>query len=224
MMRGIGISATLVAALGLACSASAGTWTEVGDAGHNGVAEAQLTDGSGPLDTIVGVIDGVYPDNCDIDLFGIRIADSDTFYASLLIPDGGSHDFYDTVMWLFDADGYGVVRNDDYGSYGGGWHADSRIDAVGVPAPGVYYLGVASYYSYARDASSGLLFDGAGWFPGDHFQEMPVPTAGPLDHWTEHGYDQGDYAVVLNGAEFLPEPGTAILLAMGGLMMLRRLR
>ncbi|MFH1746070.1 MAG: PEP-CTERM sorting domain-containing protein [Planctomycetota bacterium] len=223
MMRSIGISATLVAALGLACSASAGTWTEVGDAGHNGIAEAQLTDGSGPLDAIVGVIDGVYPDNCDIDLFGIEIVDSDAFYASLLIPDGGSHDFDDTVMWLFDADGYGAVRNDDWG-HNDDYYA-SRIDAVGVPAPGVYYLGVAAYYSYAKDASNGLLFTGSGWFPGGHFQEMPDPDAGPLDHWTEHGYDEGGYTVVLNGAAFLvPEPGTAILLAMGGLMMLRRRR
>jgi hypothetical protein len=79
---------------------------EQGDAGENGISEAQLAVLTGPSDTITGNISN----SEDADLFKICITDPMSFSASTV---GTSETLVDTQLFVFNSACQGIVANDD---------------------------------------------------------------------------------------------------------------
>lgn len=116
------LCAALMALLMCANVAVAGPeWVEDdqgdGDGGNNG-ADAQVTRGTGALTVITGRISGISDDgrgkgsNDFEDLYLIRVLNENAFSASLAEFFGGVADF-DARLYLFDANEFGVLANDD---------------------------------------------------------------------------------------------------------------
>ena len=202
---------TVTAVLAAAGVASAQVWNEVGDAGQDGVGAAQVTDGSGPLTTINGVL------GTDVDLYAIRIDDVATFEASVI---GGAT--FDTQMFLFAADGTGITENED---------ADGELQALvnsdgilGVGGgPGLYYLAISEFNQDPLDSDGIDMFGFTTW-PGRGDQRQPTSTLS-LVNWDDNGGDGGDYSIRLTGASYaVPAPASLALLGLGGLAAARRRR
>lgn len=183
-----------------ACLLSDNTWTEVGDAGRDGIDEAQLTFGAGPLTSIVGNITG----NADVDVYCIRITDEAAFTASTV---GGAA--FDTVLYLFDVAGNGLVFNDD--SLG----AQSTIDSTLVLSNGVYFLAISSFgvaadspATRARDENDQPIFSypSPGQTPvnacGGALRPSCNAISGRLSFWSSGGGSNGAYTIALTGADF----------------------
>ena len=173
-----------------------------------------------PLDTIQGVLDT----GSDIDLFRIRIDDPAGFSASTdnpgtdlrapgTLPGGGN----DTVLFLFDGLGRGVMAN---GDIGGGFpipNLRSRLPVGSLTDPaGIYYLGVTIYNNSPVNDQGGIFsfrdLDSMGIIARPIF-----PNAGPLTGWIDSPSPplSGSYQIDLTGASFVPEPSTALLLGLG---------
>jgi hypothetical protein len=136
------VSATYIIALEGAEGASPGDpedcppfqgWDEFanggGDAGD--LPESSQSTGNAAIPVIRGQLD-----TDDVDMYAITIDDPAAFSATTV---GGAT--FDTQLWLFDANGKGVVANDD--STG----LQSRIDNTAgcITAPGVYYLAITRF-------------------------------------------------------------------------------
>ncbi|MFQ3610572.1 MAG: DVUA0089 family protein [Fimbriimonadales bacterium] len=104
-----------------------------GDAGDT-IETAQSTAGS--FSAIRGAIDGAN----DVDIYTITITNPALFSATTY---GGTTS--DTALWLFDADGKGVLFNEDDPDHPGSYQ--SRIDNRGgvIVQPGTYYLAVSLF-------------------------------------------------------------------------------
>jgi hypothetical protein len=157
-----------LALLAIASSAFAQTWNETGDAGDL-VATAQVTNGIGPLQTINGSL----PLSDDVDLYCIQLT---------AVPPGGLPIIglqcvlnQGPNIWLFDANGNGVVMNET--CQGG---LKQLLAPNGGMTPGNYYVGV-SYYGRNATSAGGFM-----WNPGVVGQHTPDgPGApGPLTSWT----------------------------------------
>ncbi len=198
----------LAAGLALSTTAMAQVWNEVGDAGQlPGTAQAVV--GVGALTTINGTNDGA-----DADMYQIMIKDFTNFRATTV---GGTS--FDTQLFLFNSAGLGVTFNDDSAA-----SLQSTLTSAFLSGNGVYYLAVSRYDLDAVDAGSQEIWldtpfgterapDGpgaanavAGW------SALFPPAAG------------GPYSITLNGASYVPAPGTLALLGMGGLLASRRRR
>ena len=198
-------------ALGVAASsAGAQVWNEVGDAGQNGVSQAQVISGSGPLAAISGALTGVN----DVDLYAIQITDEANFLATTV---GGAA--FDTQLFLFNADGSGQVENDDFAAT-----LQSGVNSDGVFSNGLYYLAISSFNADPLDINNVDPF-GFDTYPGTGDQRMPV-TSDPLASWDTFGGGEGVYRISLTGASFVevPEPASLALVGLGGLAALRRRR
>jgi hypothetical protein len=197
---------------GVTGRASAQTWSEIGDAGQNGVGAAQHTYGTGPLTQIVGVLDG----NNDVDLFCICIKDYANFRAEVtifgLFPVGNS------MLWLFNPDGTLQVWNDDF------LFASelSTITSQGVANNGDHYIGISSFLNLPLDPSSSQIRTGGLWSGPDPWQGKGNGHA--LDHWSGGGGDDGLYVIELTGAVFCPTPGATAILGCAGVLAGRRRR
>lgn len=113
-------------------------YEEQGDAGE--LPETAQATPSGALTAIRGTLGAA-----DTDVYAIYITDPAAFSASTLAPQGvciPGQATFDTQLFLFDANGRGVVHNDDTG---GG--VLSRIDnSTGcIPGPGLYYLAITRF-------------------------------------------------------------------------------
>ena len=218
-MRNLKLIASCTA-MGVASVALAGgTHTESGDAGHT-LGDAQAT-GSG----ILSFIDGGTGGGDFIDIYLINIIDPIAFYASTAgdqgAPGSGSADF-DTKIWLFDADGFGVLSNDDFG--GSPFHSHltgTATDGTGAAAKaGLHYLAIGGFGDEA-------LGGGLPIFDTGSFDEVSGPdgpgAANPLSGWEFDGA-QGNYHINLNGVEAVPAPGAIALLGLAGLAGRRRRR
>ena len=172
--------------IALTTSALAATWTEQGDAGQNGITQAQPTDVAGALTAITGSLN----DFNDVDLYRIQIVNESIFRASTV---GGV--LFDTQLYLFNADGTGQVWNDDDGA------GPSTINSVGVLSPGTYYLAISSFNNDPLD-TAGLPMETVVDFPGGAFppQRMLNATAAPLGSWNALGGDFGAYTITIEGA------------------------
>jgi hypothetical protein len=170
------------------CSFPATTWTEPIDAGENTVT-AQTPCGNGPLTGIIG-----NNGNNDTDLYCIRIADTATFSASLC-PSGAG---FDTQLFLFDANGIGVVFNDD------DCGALSQITNALVTSTGLYYLGITRYNRDPQSAG-GLIFNNSP-FTGQN-PPLGPGAAQPLTSWTGAVTPGGAYTIALTGCAFAAEAG-----------------
>jgi hypothetical protein len=200
-----------VAALALVASgvglANAQVWAEMGEAGEL-PGTAQTPAGVGALTTITGSLGA-----SDTDMYLISIpAPGAGFEAKT----SGNSTTIDTQLFLFDPAGMGVVHNDD----DPGGSLQSKITNMFVVAPGNYLLAVSQYN---RDPSSagGLIWANS---PFNVERTPDGPGAGsPVTSWGG-STSGGAYQIDLRGVEFVPEPASLSLLALGGLALIRRRR
>ena len=209
------------ACLPLAGNLHAATYTETGDAGDMlataqvvmGTAGTALTSISGSL-TLTNQIS-------DSDMFEIYISNVSSFSASNTAFIQGANNF-DSQIFLFRADGLGVVGNDDAAS-GGSQAAIPAGSFTG--SPGNYYLLISGSGRYA---TSGTTNPGALIFPnytdGTTDPTSTVRPTGPgggavLSGYTGNSNEAGNYVIALTGAQFVPaavpEPGACVFL-LGG--------
>jgi hypothetical protein len=191
------------------------TWNEIGDAGQNGPAAAQIVTGSGTLDSILGVI-GQDLGGSDADVYQILITDFQIFSAQ-------TSGALDTMLWLFKADGTGQVMNDDIVN---GSNTLSILTSQGVFANGLYYLAVSRFNNRPQDVGNTDLFSSTSTWPGPHAgQYQPNGAAGAFHHWTGSGGATGGYMISLTGASAVPAPGAlATMLTLVALAGPRRRR
>jgi hypothetical protein len=199
------ISVCCILTVAIAGSNALGGWTEVGDAGDL-PGTAQIVSGSGPLDTIFGVM------NFDADMYQIYISDPAGFSAYAI--------GVDPQLFLFDQSGMGVYANDDGGI--SGLNAFLPAGNIYSPTtPGKYYLAISNFNLDAYSAS-GLIF------PSSPFNQVFGPTGpgggNPVSYWAGGTGVGGEYTIELTGASYvIPAPG-AILLGSIGLGLVNWLR
>ncbi|MBL8880994.1 MAG: PEP-CTERM sorting domain-containing protein [Phycisphaerales bacterium] len=199
MMRKFLATAALAALSG---AAFADVWSEVGDAPE--LLPGQITVGTGDLDEIDGELFGF------ADLYCIRIVDEAQFSATTV---GGAS--FDTQLWLFDVNGFGVAFNDDSQST-----LQSTLTSTFVNTNGIYFLGISAYDYDADSAGGAIWLDGP--FGAERAPDGPG-AGGALSGWSGTSFADGPYKILLKGASFhVPEPSALALLVLGGLAMVRR--
>jgi hypothetical protein len=183
---------------------------------------AQVTVNTADAGVLTKIQSTLYLNAFDADLFKIQITDPSTFQAFINGPT--------FILALFAEDGTAIAA-----SRGGG--VGNAITGGSLSA-GQYYIGVAAPDGIPRNDANEALFD----FSSDGVK-TPEPLADlklstdPFIAWTING---GDYLLGVNtftagtnshihltGANFsvIPEPGTAVLIAAAGsLLLLRRKR
>jgi len=208
-------------------TAQAATWSELGDAGEL-LGMSQTPTGSGSLTSISGTIS----QDSDIDLYKIYISDPTSFSAIVsggngFIPEFGG-DGWDSVIALFDQNGYGVYFGDDFID-GNGQAGLPANHLYGPRTAGIYYLAISddawAPLSGSASSASDLIFP-VSVFP---FTDILGPTSpggnSALTGWgrsliEDNPLDNGGtYSVALTGVSPVPEPETyAMFMAGLGLM------
>ncbi len=202
-----------VAALALVAGgvgfASAQSWAEVGEAGDL-PGTAQTPVGVGALTTITGNL----LTTGDADMYLINIPNPGAGFEA---KTSGNSTTIDTQLFLFDAAGMGVTHNDDDPL---GTVLQSRISNAFVTTPGNYLLAI-SRYNRDPQSAGGLIWANS---PFNVERAPDGPGAGqPITSWVNTNAG-GDYQIDLRGANFVPEPASLTLLALGGLALIRRRR
>lgn len=185
-----------------------------GDAGET-IVTAKTFLGSGPIDAIQGSIDG------DADLFAIYLT-AGTAFSATTTASGIDYNFFDTVLYLFDAAGKGLIGNDDDGNVGG---SQSTLSSYIPTVSGLYYLAITG-------ASYTPVSGGSAIFPsllGQGGNVAANPGAGALTGWSSLTSEFGEYEIQLVGASAsaasdVPEPGSLLLAgaALGVAGLIRR--
>lgn len=194
----------------IAAPAAADDWSEMGDA--PALIPGQAV--TGPPKTELEFIHGSFLGADDVDLFQIFIVRPDNFNANMVeFTDA------DTQLFLFDINGLGVTHNDDNEQPGRG--LESRLTSRFVTEPGIYFLAVTQFNNDALSPDDDLIWNNT------PFREERAPDGpgapGPLNSWTVSDIGgEFSYSIEFSGVEFIPEPGTLCLLAVGGLALLRR--
>ncbi len=204
-----------VCLLGLTSSAQA--WIEVGDAGDGVGGNYQVIDNSqgATLTAIVGNTDG---DGGDfVDSYLLTINDPITFTATTV---GGAG--FDTMLYLFDVNGFGQVANDDVS----GISVRSRLvgssnDGTGITVGvGTYLLAVTGFQMDPEDILGQTIFD----IPIGSATEISGPDGSGggsvLAQWEDNSVlgsaATGNYSVSLEGVGPVPAPGAVTLLGATG--------
>ena len=192
--------------------ATADEWIEMGDAPPLIPGQAVV----GPPKTDLDFIHGSFLGADDVDLYQIFIDRPDLFNANTV----ELTDAY-TQLFLFDIDGLGITHNDDNVVPGIG--LQSRLTDQFVDTPGIYYLGVTQFNNDALSPDDDLIWNN---MPFRSERQPDGPGApGPLNSWTVSNIGgEFTYSIELSGSMFVPESGTLSLLALGGLVLLRRRR
>ncbi|MCS7066165.1 MAG: DVUA0089 family protein [Fimbriimonadales bacterium] len=164
----------------LSLSAQAQTWTEQGDAGD--LPETAQSTGSGSLTQIRGTLDVN-----DVDMYAIYISDPANFSASTV---GGAT--WDTQLFLFDANGRGVVSEDDTVGL------QSTINNANgcIPAAGLYYLAITRYNKDPLGCNEGGLWS----FNDNNCPNGPEATS-RVASWTTSTGTAGGYTISLTGVQ-----------------------
>jgi len=221
--------------LAFVAAASAGTWTETGDAGDAPIGSAQATSGAGALTAITGSMDWFNLGD-HVDAYEIVVTDPAAFFASTdpsdggnFIDDGGSED--DSRLFLFDMSGNMVMANDDdpagtmsFESYisDPSTFPGTLVNSPGSVSAGTHYMLAITYFANSLLDSAGTSVATFSPFDGLHGID---PTYLGNDHWDNLGdFDNGwTYTIALGGATYaVPEPGTLALLGLGALALIRR--
>lgn len=202
MKRFKGICAVLIVLL-ISGRTLGGFTAEIGDAGDL-LGTAQVTSGSGVLDTIYGTM----TDGLDVDMYQIYIFDPGNFSAYASGPSGP-----DSQLFLFDQSGMGVEANDD----ASGVNLNAYLTA-GNPysptTPGLYYIAI-SQYDIDPYSAGGLIF------PTFPFTEVYGPTGpgggSPVIAWSGTAWGTGrEYQIEMEGASYAaPAPGAIVLAGLG---------
>lgn len=212
------IVSMIAAIAALSGSALAVDWTEIGDAGLLPGSE-QITTGSGPLDAIVG---NLPPDGDeDVDMYRIFISNPGAFSAS---TNNAATALTDTTLYLFYADGRGIVKNDDIS----GGNFLSAIDSslvASLPA-GEYLLAVSIFGTIAFDNAVPTLLSQSIFDPNLFTGQNPARDNDIVLGWADvSGFNEaGGYRIELTGASLVPAPSSGLALAVAGLVAVRRRR
>jgi len=206
VVRGIRWVTASAAVFSVGAPALAGPeWTEPPDAGSV-PGDANVTTGLGPLSGIKGALTGaVSPRGATgpgdfQDMFAIEIVNPQQFSA-FVVPNGSGAPTFDTQLWLFSANGQGVLGNDDNSATAPGLSGffNSATDMSGstVSAPGRYFLAISGAGSDPVDDAGGLIFrlDGVGEVSG------PDGSVNPIAQWSGPGA-VGEYEIQLTGVTF----------------------
>lgn len=156
--------------------------------------------GSSVLDSIAG---DLFNQN-DVDLFQITLTGSKTFSAT---TEGGAS--FDTQLFLFDEDGFGVYGRDDDSP-------STRVSTLPANHPltpteaGIYYLAIASFNNDPV-SSEGLIFDNDEFAPYNNVLG-PISPGGeaPLSGFNNLGGSVGSYTIALTGVKSIPEPSSLL--------------
>ncbi len=187
---------------------------ESGDAGDT-PATAQTTA------SIVTAIEGDLSSADDADMYAVYVDDPLSFSAT---TDGLIGGVWDTQLFLFDSQGYGVSANDDIANGTGPYNPRSLLAAGGdfhPPTAGLYYLAISGW---DRDPHSlaGPIFLDDSIFVGT---VGPTHVGGgqPIIGWDGDGDRNGGtgaYRIRLTGSQLasIPESGTLALLLAGFLV------
>jgi hypothetical protein len=175
--------------LGSMGTASALYWNESSDAGESLNTAATL----GPLDQYEGITGQLWN---DVDLFRFEINYYGAFFKASTL--GGAPQL-DTQLFLFDANGLGLVENDDHAGY-----VQSYIEMH--LTQGIYYLGISRFDRdpiYDANDPNSLIFD-------DPISSLPLagwnnPTSFP---------SSAEYTISTSVTP-TPEPATMLLLGSG---------
>jgi hypothetical protein len=164
----------------LTLSASAQIWYEQGDAGD--LPETAQSTGSGTLSQIQGSLDVN-----DVDMYAIYITDPAAFSASTVR--GAT---WDTQLFLFDANGVGVVAEDDTVGL------QSTIDNTAgcITAPGLYYLAITRFNKDPLGCNEGGL-----WSTNDNNCPNGTESSSRVNSWTSSTVTAGSYTIFLTGVE-----------------------
>jgi hypothetical protein len=209
-MRERGVVIALLTTFVAAGAMAGPDWEEssYGDAGPL-LSNAQVVTGFGPISSIRGSLDA-FADSGDFqDMYRIEIdcPTAITFKAGTDPSFGGSGDF-NTQLWLFDANGLGLLGNNDVTpSLGLSGFGNQATDATGVivSAPGTYYIAVSGLGSVPVNAGGQALFS---------FGSNPLEVSGPdgpggstpIAGWSANGA-VGEYVIGLNPcSQFVPPP------------------
>ena len=208
----VAFAVTAAVSLALAGSCLAAAYTETGDAGDL-PATAQLVTGPNgtALDSISGALNltnGI----SDSDMYEIYISSPSTFSASDTAFVSGKNNF-DSQIFIFAANGLGIVGNDDAPSGG----SQSAIPAGNFSgSAGLYYILIDGSGRYPV-SPAGLIFpnytDGT-TDPTSIVKPTGAGGASPISAYTGNSNEAGSYVIALAGAQFftpVPEPGTYVL-------------
>lgn len=228
----IRLTAAVLLAFGAAApSAHAQVWAKTGTPGNLPMT-AQVTQGVGALQGITGAFtftttgsERTVVNVSNPDLFQIRIDGSAPFSATTI---GQVSNLFNPQLFLFNSAGAAVYANDDASDFTTG----ALINPAASPAPGLYFLGIATYGVVPRSGSGAAfdMFDNAvdaapGSVPFTGLKSPKSGVTGPLTNWFLSGADveTGFYGIALTGASYaaapVPEASTtvsfALLLALG---------
>lgn len=199
------VTATIGALLGLLALSDGGSalaFTEFGDA-------PALPPGQTPSGSPLLAIDGSFTALGDVDLYRIEITDAAAFAAETTTAPGA-----DTVLFLFDTNGFAIAGNDDITGGNAVTQYWSRLTGITGLANGTYLLAI-SRWPYFPVSAGGQIF------PIDTVTEVLIPDQGvalptgvgggqALTGWANaFGSDdplQPAYSIALTG---VPEPGDA---------------
>ena len=208
LARWLSPMAIAAAASFVALPASAGTYTEVGDAGQTQGTAQSTTAVAAPLTDIFGTLTS----GTDADLFLIYIANPALFSASTNNNNSG---LVDTHLFLMTLAGAPIYINDD----ADGTTVLSTLPAgsgLGPVAAGFYLLGVATSGYDPVNINAQLLFA-----PNIVTTDVRGPASGlspaVLGGFTGSPFDGGSerYDIKLTGVGLVvPEPATMLLAAM----------
>jgi len=153
----------------------------------------------------------------------IPIFISDVANWSILTQATGGSDF-DTVLWLFDANGKAIGANDNMDSTS----AFSQIgaeDGLAVTAPGIYWIIISGAGTEPID-DLGIPVFGPG-APTDVLTPGSASPTNQIDGWFGTG-ETGDYMIMFEGirgvtaSDLIPAPSAALALIGAGLFTRRR--
>jgi hypothetical protein len=157
-------------------------WDEFGNGGGDAgdLPETSQSTGNATIPAIRGQLDAD-----DVDMYAIYIDDPAAFSATTV---GGAT--FDTQLWLFDANGKGVVANDDSGGL------QSRIDNTAgcITAPGVYYLAISRFPRNAAGCEGGGI-----WAGRTNNCPNGAEATSRVASWSGSASAAGEYRIFLTG-------------------------